>query len=352
MVLALGAAVFLASSCGKRKPPVPPQERVSQRAVLTGYQRGNQVILAWQMPASNALPGDALNVSRIDVYRLTEKISASQQMSEEEFANRSTLIAALKISDADFGRKTLNYRDTLEFAGQPARLRYAIRFVNSAGQKAAFSNSLLIEPSAGVPANPQGLNAETTQDFIRLRWKAPEANVDGTKPASVLGYNVYRSGSEREPGKLINTTPVNSTSFEDTSFRFGENYLYFVRALSLGSDAEPIESAESNIVAVKPLDVFPPSPPASLTVAASSQAISLFFAVNAEQDIAGYRIFRSTDPALAKKDWKLVTPELLKSNTFQDSGVESGKTYFYYVVAVDQAGNISEISEVVSETLP
>ena len=45
--LALLALVLLSSlSCGKRKPPVPPKERVSQRVELSGYQRGDQVIHA------------------------------------------------------------------------------------------------------------------------------------------------------------------------------------------------------------------------------------------------------------------------------------------------------------------
>ena len=43
-------------SCGKRKPPLPPKERVLQNVEITGFQRGNQVILSWKMPARNAPP--------------------------------------------------------------------------------------------------------------------------------------------------------------------------------------------------------------------------------------------------------------------------------------------------------
>src|SRR5438552_13689884 len=152
--LALLALVMLiALSCGLRKPPVPPKERVLQRVDVSGFQRGNQVILSWKMPAHNAPKSSVLNVSRADIYRLAEPATSPLLLSEEEFANRSTLIATLAITDADFGLKTLSYKDALEFANQAARLRYAIRFVNATGQKAGFSNFLLVEPTARVAAN-------------------------------------------------------------------------------------------------------------------------------------------------------------------------------------------------------
>src|SRR5215204_6356759 len=114
--LALIAVVLLTGlSCGKRKPPLPPKERVVQRVEISGFQRGNQVILAWAMPRINATPGSVLNINRADIYRLAEPLSSPQALSEEEFASRSTLVATLNIGDSDFG-KTLNFTDTLQFA--------------------------------------------------------------------------------------------------------------------------------------------------------------------------------------------------------------------------------------------
>ena len=75
-------------------------------------------------------------------------------------------------------------------------------------------------------------------------------------------------------------------------------------------------------------------------------------AVNPEKDVVGYKIYRSIDKDLTKDQWTLLTPELLKTNTFQDTKVESGKTYYYYMTATDKFGNVSDLSEVVSETVP
>ena len=349
--LALVALTVLIG-CGKRGVPVPPKERVLQRVEISGFQRGNQVILSWKMPSRNAAAISVLNISRADVYRLAEPVTAPLQLSEEEFENRSTLIAAMPISTADFGAKTLLYKDTLAFASQPARLRYAIRFVNAAGQKAAFSNSLLIEPTSKVASSPASLFAEASQEVIRLKWQPPAANIDGSTPVSVLGYNIYRSTSEKEPGKLVNKTPVTASGFDDELFDFGKDYYYFVRAVSVGVQAEPVESSESNIVKFKAVDTFAPSAPSAITVAAAPGTISIFFAVNPEKDVVGYKIYRSTDPDLPKALWIILTPELLKTNTFQDTKVKTGRTYFYYLTATDKAGNVSAPSETISEKVP
>lgn len=338
--------------CGKRGLPVPPKEKVLQRVEIAGFQRGNQIILSWKMPARNAPKDKVTNISRADIYRLAEPLNAPLQLSEEEFANRSTLIAALVITDADFGAKTLSYKDALEFAGQSARLRYAIRFVNASGQKAAFSNALLIEPTSKVATNPNGLTAEASQDAIRLKWQPSPGNIDGSTPPSVLGYNVYRSTSSKEPGKLLNKTPVTAVGFDDEFFEFGKDYYYFIRAVSTGTQAEPIESAESNIVKFKAVDTFAPAAPSAITIAASPTTISIFWAVNVEKDVVEYNVYRSEDKDRPKVEWKQLTTELLKMNTFQDTKVESGKTYYYYLTATDKFKNVSETSEIISETVP
>jgi hypothetical protein len=341
-----------AAGCGKRSAPVPPREKVLQRVELGGFQRGNQVILSWKMPARNAPKSSVLNISRADVYRLAEPTTAPLQLSDEEFANRSNLIAAMPLTDADFGSKVLNYKDVLQFAGQAARLRYAIRFVNASGQKAAFSNVLLVEPTSKVAAAPTSLSAEASQEAIRLTWTRPASNIDGTGPASILGYNIYRSTSEKEPAKLLNKTPITETEYDDRFFDFDKQYYYFVRAVSVGTQSEPIEGAESNIFNFKAIDVFPPAPPSAITVAAAPGTISIFFAVNVETDVIGYKIYRSTDRDVPLDKWTLLTPEPIKVNTFQDAKVESGKTYFYYLTATDKFKNVSQPSEIVSETAP
>jgi len=343
--------LFLVSSCGKRKPPQPPRERVAQRVAIAGTQIGSRINLTWQMPARNAADGSTLNIQRADIYRLAEPSSSPLSLTEEEFISRSTLIATVPIMDSDFALKTKTFSDELKFAGQEARLRYAIRFVNSSGQKAAFSNFFLIEPTATIAAKPETLTAKLTQTAVKLSWTPPAANVNGTSPPNILGYNLYRFDSKDAPPKRLNEdTPIAEAKYDDDFFEFGEKYGYFVRTVSLGGGGEPVESESSNKIEITPKDTFAPKPPDAITIAAAPNNISIFFATNVEKDVIGYRIYRSTNPNLPKDQWTSITPELLKTNTFQDSKVVSAVVYYYYLTAIDNAGNVSAPSEVVSET--
>ena len=360
LLLAVACVVFTAASlgCGKRRPPLPPIERVQQRTeLLSGAQQGNEVILSWPSPRRNAPDSSVQSIRRIDVYRLAEKPGAPLALTEEEFAARSTLVGSVTYEQIQTAGDTLTYRDALELAGQPTRLRYAIRYVNASGQRAAFSNFLSIEPAARIAQPPMLLSpAKVEEDAISLAWQPPAANIDGSTPVNLLGYNVYRlDESQSEQSQTpINTALVEGTSYIDRNFRFGTTYRYIVRSVSLGTGGAQVESLNSNAVPAEPRDTFAPAAPERPSIAPdpSFGRLAIFFAANKEPDIAGYNIYRSTDPNLPKQSWTKLNQELLTRTNYRDERVESGKTYYYYIVAVDNAGNVSEPSEVVSETVP
>jgi hypothetical protein len=330
---------------------------VPQRTeLLSGVQRGNQVILSWPAPRRNASDESVQSIRRVDVYRLAEAIDDPLPLTEEEFSARANLIGSVTSEQIAETRETLAYTDELSLS-EPVRLRYAVRYVNSAGQRASFSNFLLIEPAASVSQPPVvGQTPEVTENAVVVRWEAPVANVDNTRPANLLGYNVYRSArSQNEPAQTpLNSRPVNALNFADQTFAFGEEYVYVVRAVSLGTGGEPVESLNSNPVPVTPSDKFPPAAPTGLTPAAapSPLRISVFFAANQERDLAGYNLYRSTDPNLPKDQWMKLNHGLLERTTYQDEAVKSGQRYYYYVTAVDKGGNVSNPSEVQSEVVP
>jgi len=351
MSVTLGAV-----GCGKRRPPLPPVERVQQRTeALSGVQRGNQILLSWPAPQRNAPDGSVQSIRRVDVYRLAEKPRASLGLTEEEFGTRSTLIGSVDYDQIKKATEVLTYTDTLELAGVPARLRYAVRYVNNSGQRAAFSNFLVIEPAARVAEAPTLVEpASFSEDVITISWKAPATNIDGSTPVNLLGYNIYRMEEAQNEisDRPINSQPVSGTEYSDKNFKFGETYRYVMRTVSLGTEGAQVESLNSNSIPVTPIDKFPPSGPTSITAAAAPGRLSLFFAANPEADIAGYNIYRSTDPNLPREQWSKLNSELHTKTTFLDEKVEAGKQYYYYLTAVDKAGNVSPPSEVVSETVP
>jgi hypothetical protein len=356
-LLALAVLLSLTVACGKRRPPQPPIERVQQRTeLLSGVQRGNQVLLSWPAPLRNAPNSSVQSIRRIDVYRLAEKPRAPLPLTEEEFAARSNLIGSLTFEQIKNAGDELTYTDQLELAGEPTRLRYAVRYVNESGQRAAFSNFLLIEPAARIAQPPVLLTTgnEISESGITLTWQPPEANIDGSTPVNLLGFNVYRLDEKQlEVGQTpINPALVAGTQFIDKSFNFGDNYRYVVRSVSLGTEGAQVESLNSNVLSVSPRDIFPPAPPGPVTIAGAPGRLSIFFPANLEADVAGYNIYRSTDSNLPKDKWTKLNSTLLTRTTYLDDNVEAGKTYYYYVTAIDQAGNVSNPSDLKSETVP
>lgn len=346
---------MLLAGCGKRRPPQPPLESIPQRTeLLSGAQRGNQVVLSWPAPLRNASSGSVQSIRRIDIYRLAEKPTAPLPLTEEEFATRSTLIGSVPFETISTAVETITYVDTLELAGEPTRLRYALRYVNAAGQRAAFSNFLLIEPAAKIAEPPVLLDKAVSEAGITVNWKAPTTNIDGSTPVNLLGYNVYRvEQSQNEVSQTpLNAALVSGTSYVDKNFSFGEKYTYIVRSVSLGTGGAQVESLNSNALAVEPIDVYAPSAPTDVRINAAPGRISLFFPANPERDVAGYNVYRSLDPAVPLARWVKLNDALLTRTTFQDEAVESSKTYFYYLTAVDTVGNTSAASEVVSDTVP
>jgi hypothetical protein len=359
LLLALCLAASLSSACGKRRPPLPPVESVPQRTeLLSGVQRGNQIILVWPAPRRNASDESVQSIRRMDVYRLAEASDDPLSLTEEEFSARSTLIGSVPFETIRRSAESITYVDELSLS-EPVRLRYAVRYVNASNQRASFSNFLLIEPAPSV-SQPPVLDPqfEVTQNAVTLRWQPPASNVDGSTPANLLGYNVYRAArAQNEPAQTpLNSAPLAAgvNRFSDQTFSFGEEYVYVVRAVSLGTGGAPVESLNSNALVVKPSDTFPPSAPSTPTAAASSSPlrVSLFFAANLERDVVGYNVYRSEDAGLPKERWTKLNRALLERNTFQDEDVRRGVRYFYYVTAVDAAGNTSAPSDVTSDTVP
>ncbi len=342
-------------SCGKRRPPQPPVERVPQRTeLLSGVQRGNQVLLSWPAPRRNAADESVQSIRRVDVYRVAERTDAPLPLTEEEFSARATLIGSVPYEEIKQRPESLTFTDTLTLT-EPVRLRYALRYVNAAGQRAAFSNFLLLEPATRV-SQPPTVAAVTnpTEATVVVRWTTPPANVDGSTPLNLLGYNVYRTdGSQTEPAQTpLNKDLLNANEFNDQTFQFGTEYGYLVRAVSLGTGGAQVESLNSNALTITPTDTFAPSAPTMITVAAAPGKLALFWPANPERDVAGYNIYRATDPTLPKDGWPKLNRALYERTTYQDEAVEAGTRYYYYLIAVDRAGNPSPPSEVVTEVVP
>src|SRR5215472_5028602 len=92
-----------------------------------------------------------------------------------------------------------------------------------------------------IPSAPTGVVSRAGESSVVLHW----ANTGTVNPA---GYNVYRSGSSNGPFVLVNSQPVQQTSFVDFSVANGQDYFYYVRAANGESD----ESTNSAVASASP----------------------------------------------------------------------------------------------------
>jgi len=88
-----------------------------------------------------------------------------------------------------------------------------------------------------------------------------------------------------------------------------------------------------------PLDHTPPAPPQGIYSITGDRQVTLEWLPNQEEDLAGYRVYRSFKP-YGYYEWIGTTYD----NFYIDTDVENGVTYFYAVSAFDVNGNESDLS--------
>jgi len=240
----------------------------------------------------------------------------------------------------------LRYENALK-PGKPPVVRwtFGLKAEISKRKQSEFSSLSAIRTRALASA-PSGLQAVAGNAAVELTWAAPADNIDGSKPAALKGYNLYRSEGGGPPIRL-NSDLVKETHFADKAFEFGKTYVYTVRTAAEAVD--PFwESDDSAAARVEPKDVFAPAAPADLTSLAGQDYISLTWDPNPDKDLAGYRVWRRL---AGQGEYQEMTTALIKETTFQDKAADKGIRYEYAVTAEDGQGNRSERSKAVSEQI-
>ncbi len=199
------ATTFLFTACGKIGDPLPPIPKAPLIVTeLTAVQQGTNIIV--NFPVNKATLTDKLK--RVDIYRAIENIDDPLGLTVDDFLNRAQIIETLTVSQLTGNTSQVSFTDPIDFkiTNERTRFRYAVRLINLDERPADLSNYGMVAPLSLVAEAPIGLSFEVTQRELTINWNAPKANLNGSSPANVLGYNLYRK-TDTETIK-VNKTPL------------------------------------------------------------------------------------------------------------------------------------------------
>src|SRR2546426_6027004 len=182
-----------------------------------------------------------------------------------------------------------------------------------------------------VPRAPTGLTSTASlSSQINLSWTAPTKN--GGSP--ITNYKIYRSTSSGTETGYVNLGNV--TSYTNTIVTPGVTYFYKVAAInSVG--VSPL----SNEASATPPTV--PTAPQNLQASAGVGNVTLSWQAPSSDGgsaITGYKVYRSTSSGT-----ETGYVNLGNVNSYINTGLTGGVTYFYKVAAINALGVSPQSSE-------
>jgi len=167
-----------------------------------------------------------------------------------------------------------------------------------------------IAPAA--PSNLQATNITTTG--VTLTWQDNANNA--------AGYKVTRQLASNE-SILVATLSPTETSYTDNTLLPGSPYQYVVAAFNLAGPSMGAEVPFQTLAAA----------PSALAATAGGQQVTLSW--NASAGASGYNVYRGPAPG-GESGTPIATN--VTADTFTDTGLPAGQTYYYQVSAIDGGG--------------
>jgi hypothetical protein len=352
----------LLAGCGAPGIPIPPSLELAKPVTdLRVVRKGNKVYLAWNIPVETTERRAIRHPGPTRICRnLGDTIvECGTPAGEIPAGPPQAKPAASKKNVSTVPRLTASYSENLPVALQihaTDQITYAVEVLNSSGRSGGLSNPVQA-PAAPALEPPGNFQVQVTSEGVVLKW------AEVPVPSEIAGlrylYRVYRREKGTEKNNLAGEIPLESPpilEFIDRTFEWEQTYSYRATVVTVisrqGKPDLQVEGEDTPTMTVFAHDIFPPAVPSGLQAvfsgAGQAPFVDLVWAPDTEADFAGYDIFRREDGGQPVK----MNSGAIKAPSYRDTGVQSGKTYFYSVSAVDVRGNESARSDEASEAIP
>ncbi len=199
----------------------------------------------------------------------------------------------------------------------------------------AYSAELIVDV---IDNEPPGipLNVTVISDTARLiiTW-------DKNKEPDILGYKIYRSIKNDKSNLALRSPDVlrENVFYDSLPANALNEFTYALIALDTSLNESKLSKPATNVM----IDVLPPKDPFLKQVYRSEDKIVIEWVKNTELDLVGYNLFRTSDADSNRVQLnKEVIPKDISS--YYDRTIEPGKSYNYFLVALDLRSNCSRES--------
>jgi len=173
------------------------------------------------------------------------------------------------------------------------------------------------------PSIPTGIAVFAGDHQIMLQW---------TASAGAASYHVKRSGTSGGPYTTVGSPTV--PSYTDAGLSNGTNYYYVVSAVNSNGESKNSVEVLGQASAGPPPDV-----PTGVTASAGDKQVGLSW--NASTGATSYHVKRSM--TTGGPYTQVAAPT---TNSYSDTGLTNGTTYYYVVSAVNAGGESGNSTEV------
>lgn len=241
-----------------------------------------------------------------------------------------------------------NKNETLEYTYKYDSLQtndkiyyYRIRGVTSFGEYGPWSNIVSGKGENPISATPNISNYKILKNKININWVFPK-----NQEKFIKGFKVLRSFNDKTGfDEIYNTKKTEIRTFTDKK-PLNTNYYKIV------AYRDSITKKEGFPYLVQLNDNNPPKKPIKLSGEVDSTGVAILTWVkNTDDDILGYRVFRSRS---GNDEYSQITNRTIVDTFFVDtlSNKNLNKSVFYKILAVDLRQNQSKFSDIAELTKP